>query len=150
MSDIWEISEEEFFTAETDSHVENEAEELADLADGYQGYLGSEFHWYAQQVADRIFNIHAQRNVANQFVFSLTCNADGEIDGAVVSLSIPQTSLYLTTSVEWKRMTNDREATGRAGLYAIKEALLDYEYANIWRMAEAWGLTHSFDTDEEN
>jgi hypothetical protein len=149
MSDNWQISTEEFWTTEIKDDP-TAVEELADLADGFEGYKAMDFQWCVQRVADRIFNIHRQRDVANQFVFSLTCNTDGEIDGGVVNLSIPQTGLYLCTSVEWKRMTNDREATGREGLLAIKEALLDYEYLNIVRMASVWGLMHSNDNDNDN
>jgi len=146
MSDNWQISTEEFWTVEGEYDNQSPAD-LEELADGFTGYDGLDFQWYVQRVADRIFDIHQGRNVANQFVFSLTCNSDGEIDGGVINLSIPQTSLYLTTSVEWKRMTNDRSATGRDGLLAIKEALLDYEYGNIVRMASVWGLMHSFDEE---
>lgn len=136
----WQISEEDFFTLET-GNGPNEAEEMTDLAESFLGYEDFDFQWYVEQVGRRILNIHQHRGLSNEFVFDLTSGNDGTINGGVVSLSIPQTSLYLTTGVEWKRMTNDREATGRAGLLAIKEALLDFEYANIWRMAETWGLT---------
>jgi hypothetical protein len=147
MSDNWEITDEEFFTVETGNN-EAEAEEMAELADGYQGYLGLEFHWYAQQVADRIYNIHAAREVNGEFVFSLTCNADGEIDGCVVNLSIPHSGFYLVRSIEWKHMTDDRGATGRDGILAIKHALLDYEYALLRRYAIENTLLRTYPTEE--
>ena len=60
------------------------------------------------------------------FVFSLTCNADGEIDGGDVMVSLPgYPALYLVESVEYKHLTNNRTATHHGGLIAIKHALME-------------------------
>ena len=136
----WQISDEDFETVRTTNDGDAWPEEWADMCEAFEGYEGLDFQMYAQRVADRIFNIHQEREVNGQFIWSLTCNADGEIDGGVVSIAIPQTGLYLTTSVEWKRMTDNREAAGRRGLLAIKAALLDYEYRNARGMFDVWGL----------
>jgi hypothetical protein len=137
MSGNWQVTDEEFFTlATTDG---NPVEELDELADGFKGYDGLDFAWNVQQVAERIYNIHGDRPVEAMFLFSLTCNADGEIDGGDVMLSIPLTGFYLVESLEWKHMTNDRNAIGRAGLLAIKNCLLE-SYERMLAFAIGKGL----------
>ena len=133
----WEITDDDFISIEIEDS--DDIAELADLADGFKGYEEFDFQWYAQQVADRIFNIHMKRGVDACFVFSLTCNSNGEIDGAEVYCSIPGRMQNISRSLEWKRMTDDREAVGTAGLLAIKNALM-YEYASCRSLAEEVGL----------
>lgn len=137
MSDNWQITSTQFFAEDLEGL---DAEDLAELGEGYKGYDGLDFLWTVQRVADRIFNIHMARDVRGTFIFSLTCNADGEIDGAIVSIDIPgEWSLYLNESLEEKRLTDDRSAMDTQGLLAIKDALM-FSYERIRKYATTKGL----------
>lgn len=132
MTGDWRITDEEFMAP-------GDNWDFADLSGGFDGYAGLDFDWHVQQVADRIFHIHLDRDIKENFVFSLTCNADGERDGGVVSLPLPSATFYLVESLESKRMTDDRDAVETDGILAIKNCLMD-SYGRLRHYAVSKGL----------
>ena len=132
MTSTWEISDEEFIDILA---ADLDAEDIAD----YSGYNGGDFHSEVYAVAEKIYNIHAEREVTGRFLFDFTCDTDGAINGGVVSMDVPKTGFYVTAHLEWKHLTHDREATGTAAVLGIKNALLT-TYGTIHEFATTKGL----------
>lgn len=128
----WTVTNEELF-ADPD---------FAYSADAFGPYDVFDFTAQVQTVADRLFNLHLERDVNGAFIFGFDCNADGEIGGGNVAVALPgEWSLYLTVYLDAKRWTDNREVTGRAQASAIASALMDC-YAVARRRALESGLLH--------
>lgn len=116
---ILTISEETLFADWED------AEWVEDVGD----YLSSDFESTVQAVADRIHDIHEEAGTPLAFCFGWVGVLEQGVDGAMIE-AYAERGVYLSKYVELKRLTDDREAKGRAQVLAIASALLG-DYAHL-------------------
>lgn len=87
-------------------------------------YSSFTFESQVQAVATAIQTIHEERGETFAFTFSWDGELEGGVNGGLVQVYIGD-FVYLTRFVDLKNLTNDREATGKAQAYAIRDALVD-------------------------
>jgi len=115
LNNHWEISNDDLVA---------DADFAADAA-GFEAYDSLDFEYQVQQVADRIFEIHQERDVRGQFMFGFDANNEGEISAGEVAIACTgEFSMYLMHNLDLKRLTDDREATGWDQAVAIRDALM--------------------------
>lgn len=93
--------------------------------DTFTDYTSFGFEAQVGAVAAAIQTIHTEdRDEPLAFTFSWDGELEGGVNGLLVTVYIGD-FVYLARFVELKHLTNDREATGQAQAFAIRDALMD-------------------------
>ena len=116
-------------------------EEFIETVQGFTNAEDLDFDGQVSLVADRLFNIHSERNVNGEFVFGFETDAERmSLNGATVAIDIPERpNTYLMEHLPMSDLTTDPHATGEDAALAIKHRLMD-SYARLRAVAVAAAL----------
>ncbi len=112
--------------------------------ESFGGYMDYDFNSTVDQVARSLAEGYEKRFVRDGYpqegrlVFGLDANADGEVGGYTMSLSLPG-GYYLSELRDMKSATDDRDAEGTDGVMAIASAL-DADYRRMRNHAIKKGM----------
>lgn len=127
------------------SHGAREGETHLQIAEDYDenmgSYIGGDWEYEVEVVADFLYNHYAAQDDLPDFCFGFNSSASREIHSYDVSIRVGDypNSLTLSTGEDIKHSTVDREATGLASALAVATAL-DSCYQALVTKARKHGL----------